>query len=63
MKIHLIATARSNFIKIVPLYHELNKREGFEPIIVLTGQHYDLRPRMLKKKVLFKSLNKYRKEK
>ncbi|MCK5543462.1 MAG: UDP-N-acetylglucosamine 2-epimerase, partial [Desulfobacterales bacterium] len=42
MKIHLIAAARPNFMKIAPLYHELNKREGFEPIIVHTGQHYDL---------------------
>ncbi len=42
MKIHLIAAARPNFMKIAPLYHELKKREGFEPIIVHTGQHYDL---------------------
>ncbi len=41
MKIHLIA-ARPNFMKIAPLYHELTNREGFEPVIVHTGQHYDL---------------------
>lgn len=42
MKIHLIAAARPNFMKIAPLYHELMKRDGIEPVIVHTGQHYDL---------------------
>lgn len=42
MKIHLIAAARPNFMKIAPLYHELNAREGIEPVIVHTGQHYDI---------------------
>lgn len=42
MKIHLIAAARPNFMKIAPLYHELIKREGLEPFIIHTGQHYDL---------------------
>ena len=42
MKIHLIAAARPNFMKIAPLYHELKKREWAEPMIVHTGQHYDL---------------------
>ena len=42
MKIHLIAAARPNFMKIAPLYHELKKRDWAEPIIVHTGQHYDL---------------------
>jgi len=42
MKIHLIAAARPNFMKIAPLYHELVQREGIEPVIVHTGQHYDL---------------------
>lgn len=41
-KIHLIAAARPNFMKIAPLYHELSKREGINPVIVHTGQHYDL---------------------
>lgn len=40
--IHLIAAARPNFMKIAPLYHELVKREGMAPVIVHTGQHYDL---------------------
>lgn len=41
-KIHLIAAARPNFMKIAPLYHELVKRSGLTPVIVHTGQHYDL---------------------
>jgi len=41
-KIHLIAAARPNFMKIAPLYHELVKRSGLTPAIVHTGQHYDL---------------------
>jgi UDP-N-acetylglucosamine 2-epimerase (non-hydrolysing) len=41
LKIHLIAAARPNFMKIAPLYHELKKREWAEPFIVHTGQHYD----------------------
>jgi UDP-N-acetylglucosamine 2-epimerase (non-hydrolysing) len=42
MKIHLIAAARPNFMKIAPLFHELKKQSWAEPIIVHTGQHYDL---------------------
>ena len=42
MKIHLIAAARPNFMKIAPLYHELVSRPHLEPVIVHTGQHYDL---------------------
>ena len=42
MKIHLIAAARPNFMKIAPLYHELASRKHLEPVIVHTGQHYDL---------------------
>lgn len=41
-KIHLIAAARPNFMKVAPLYHELAKRKNLIPIIVHTGQHYDL---------------------
>ena len=40
-KIHLIAAARPNFVKIAPLYHELLKRSWASPVIVHTGQHYD----------------------
>ena len=42
MLIHLIAAARPNFMKIAPLYHALNKESWAEPVIVHTGQHYDL---------------------
>jgi len=40
--IHLIAGARPNFMKIAPLYHALVKDDWAEPVIVHTGQHYDL---------------------
>jgi len=42
MKIHLIAAARPNFMKIAPLYHALKKETWAQPIVVHTGQHYDL---------------------
>ena len=41
-KIHLIAAARPNFMKIAPLYHALAKQPWAETTIVHTGQHYDL---------------------
>jgi UDP-N-acetylglucosamine 2-epimerase (non-hydrolysing) len=40
--IHLIAAARPNFMKIAPLYHALAKEAWANPVIVHTGQHYDL---------------------
>lgn len=42
MKIHLVAAARPNFMKIAPLYHELASQKNMNPAIVHTGQHYDL---------------------
>jgi len=42
MLIHLIAAARPNFMKIAPLYHALKKETWAQPVIVHTGQHYDL---------------------
>jgi UDP-N-acetylglucosamine 2-epimerase (non-hydrolysing) len=42
MKIHLIAAARPNFMKIAPLYHALKTEEWADPVIVHTGQHYDV---------------------
>jgi UDP-N-acetylglucosamine 2-epimerase (non-hydrolysing) len=42
MKIHLIAAARPNFMKIAPLYHSLKKEAWADPVIVHTGQHYDI---------------------
>ena len=42
MIIHLVCAARPNFMKIAPLYHALEKEEWAVPVIVHTGQHYDL---------------------
>ena len=42
MLIHLICAARPNFMKIAPLYHALKKQPWAQPVIVHTGQHYDL---------------------
>jgi UDP-N-acetylglucosamine 2-epimerase (non-hydrolysing) len=42
MLIHLICAARPNFMKIAPLYHALKKQPWARPVIVHTGQHYDL---------------------
>ena len=41
IRVHLIAAARPNFMKIAPLYHELAEQDWCEPVIVHTGQHYD----------------------
>jgi len=41
-KIHLIAAARPNFMKVAPLYHALEaEHEAFDVSLVHTGQHYD----------------------
>jgi UDP-N-acetylglucosamine 2-epimerase (non-hydrolysing) len=40
--IHLVASARPNFVKIAPLYHELKRRAWSAPVLIHTGQHYDL---------------------
>jgi len=40
-KIHLIAAARPNFMKIAPLFHELSGQAWASVAIVHTGQHYD----------------------
>lgn len=40
-RIHLIAGARPNFMKVAPLYHELAKSDWATPVLVHTGQHYD----------------------
>ncbi|MFZ7111306.1 MAG: non-hydrolyzing UDP-N-acetylglucosamine 2-epimerase [Desulfatiglandales bacterium] len=42
MIIHLIAAARPNFMKIAPLYHALKREDWAHPVIVHTGQHYDM---------------------
>ena len=41
LKIHLIAAARPNFMKVAPLYHALAATDWAQPILVHTGQHYD----------------------
>ena len=40
-RIHLIAAARPNFMKVAPLYHALIQEKWCTPHIVHTGQHYD----------------------
>ena len=40
-KVHLIAAARPNFMKIAPLYHALVATDWCEPVLIHTGQHYD----------------------
>src|SRR3954447_13587443 len=40
-RIHLIAAARPNFMKVAPLWHALAEAPDFEPVLVHTGQHYD----------------------
>ncbi|MCK5059496.1 MAG: UDP-N-acetylglucosamine 2-epimerase (non-hydrolyzing) [Candidatus Aminicenantes bacterium] len=41
IKIILTVGARPNFMKIVPLLHEMKKHPEFAPVLVHTGQHYD----------------------
>ncbi len=41
MRVHLIAAARPNFMKIAPLYHALKAEVWCTPVLVHTGQHYD----------------------
>ena len=40
--IHLIAAARPNFMKVAPLYHALEAADWCRPVLVHTGQHYDV---------------------
>ena len=41
-RIHLVAAARPNFMKVAPVYHALRRRaDRYRPVIVHTGQHYD----------------------
>src|SRR3546814_15969209 len=41
LKVHLIAAARPNFMKVAPLYHALRRTAWCAPLVVHTGQHYD----------------------
>lgn len=40
-RVHLIAAARPNFMKIAPLWHALAAAGDFDPVLIHTGQHYD----------------------
>src|SRR5687767_2206780 len=41
-RIHLVAAARPNFMKVAPLWHALAAAPGFTPVLIHTGQHYDV---------------------
>ena len=41
VRVHLIAAARPNFMKVAPLWHALARHADFEPVLIHTGQHYD----------------------
>jgi UDP-N-acetylglucosamine 2-epimerase (non-hydrolysing) len=43
MKIVNIVGARPNFIKMAPLLREMRQRSEISPLLVHTGQHYDMR--------------------
>lgn len=42
-KLILVAGARPNFMKIAPLMHALKEHKTIQPILVHTGQHYDVK--------------------
>ena len=42
-KLILVAGARPNFMKIAPLMHALTGNKNIQPILVHTGQHYDVK--------------------
>lgn len=41
-QIHIIAGARPNFMKVAPLFHALKGESWCRPVLVHTGQHYDV---------------------
>ena len=41
LRVHLIAAARPNFMKVAPLWHALSRAPEFTPVLIHTGQHYD----------------------
>jgi UDP-N-acetylglucosamine 2-epimerase (non-hydrolysing) len=53
MKIINIVGARPNFIKIAPIMHQMRKSLIIEPILLHTGQHYDIEM----SKLFFEELN------
>jgi len=40
-RVHLIAAARPNFMKVAPLWRALDGARDFTPVLIHTGQHYD----------------------
>lgn len=40
-RIHLVAAARPNFMKIAPLFHALSREPWADVALIHTGQHYD----------------------
>ena len=40
--VHLVAAARPNFMKVAPLWHALEAAPDFAPVLVHSGQHYDV---------------------
>ena len=40
--VHLVAAARPNFMKVAPLWHALKAAPDFRPVLVHSGQHYDV---------------------
>ncbi len=40
-RVHLIAAARPNFMKVAPLWRALDAAPDFTPVLIHTGQHYD----------------------
>lgn len=41
VRVHLVAAARPNFMKVAPLWHALHAAPDFAPTLIHTGQHYD----------------------
>jgi len=41
LKVHLIAAARPNFMKVAPVWHALRQSDWCRPVLIHTGQHYD----------------------
>ncbi len=41
VRVHLVAAARPNFMKVAPLFHALQADPMFDVRLVHTGQHYD----------------------
>lgn len=41
LRVHLIAGARPNFMKVAPLFHALSRQAWCDPVLIHTGQHFD----------------------